>query len=254
MTDSNAPLEVLGLDETGRALVVRDPSRPGSVFSLPLDDTVRAAVAGEMRAAGQLTLGLREPPSPREIQARLRAGESAQSIAESSGVALERIERWEGPVAGERAHLLERALASRVGESSTPLGDAVAAHLTELGADPHQVSWSAVREPDQDWVIRGERPGRTGRWSFQPGTRRLLALDGGAATLLEDPPPAPVPLRRPRAVPEPVPAPVEDEPTVDADETESGERPTLPGWDDIVAGSRSRSGRSVLDTLLDGSP
>ena len=217
-------------------------------------------------AAGQLSLGTGQALTPREIQARLRAGEPAQEIARRSGVPLERVERWEGPVAAERAHVLDLALATPVGESGAPLADAVASHLVEVGADPEVVVWTAVREPDADWEVRASRPGRTGRWSFRPSARRLHPLDGGAAALLEDAPPPPTPIRRapdPRTaapvrgpVQTTVPVPGVDDAGTDGapgdDEHDDAPRPTLPGWDDIVAGSRSRRSRSALDHLLDG--
>ena len=44
---------------------------------------------------------------PRDIQARLRAGESPQDVADAAGVPIERIAAFSDPVMAERDHVAE---------------------------------------------------------------------------------------------------------------------------------------------------
>lgn len=233
-------LEVVGLDESGGAVVVRHPTRPGELLRLPLGDQLRAAVRGDLGAVGQLRLGLGSPPSPREIQARLRAGESSEEIADASGVAVERIARWEGPVIAEREHVLEAALSCRLPDRDTPLGEAVAAQVRAAGHDPDRVAWTAIRSDDRQWVVTATRDERSGSWSWVPAARRLTPLDGGARTLLDDPPPAAVPLR---------PSAVVDPPVADPDGEALAPRVSVPSWDDILAETRPGGGLRFLDEI-----
>ena len=71
------------------------------------------------------------PLSPRDIQTRIRAGESLEDLVAGSGMAAERIERFAAPVLAEREHLALTALGSSVrrrGEASghRPLRSVVA--------------------------------------------------------------------------------------------------------------------------------
>ena len=89
---------------------------------------------------------------PREIQARIRAGESAESVAEAGGIPVERVRRFEGPVLAERGHIASLAQGTslrRAGEGPSPsLGEAVGQALTASGADGQSAAWDAWRRDD----------------------------------------------------------------------------------------------------------
>ena len=46
---------------------------------------------------------------PKEIQDRIRAGETADEIADAAGIPIERVRRFEGPVLAEREYRAQEA-------------------------------------------------------------------------------------------------------------------------------------------------
>ena len=99
------------------------------------------------------------PASPKEIQFRLRAGESVEQIAASSGMPLAKVERYAGPVLSERERVLEQvrnSFVGSVGRGSTEmrLGDVVDRRLADsVGVRPDSITWSARREPSGVWLV-----------------------------------------------------------------------------------------------------
>lgn len=175
-------LHVVALSEDGRHLVL-GPSKGSTKGShrVRLDARLLAAVRGELGAEHGNDL------SPKEIQARLRAGESAERIAASAGMALSRVERFAGPVAGEMARVIEQAqeafvVRGRLGRSAVPMGKAVAAALA-----PAVGTWSTFREDDGRWRVQvawtARGRARTAAWLFDPHGRLLDAVDPASAAL-----------------------------------------------------------------------
>jgi hypothetical protein len=185
-------LHVLGLSADGRHVllgVAADATKPS--HRLQVDDRLRAAVRGDLGppGTGEVTSAL----TPREIQARLRAGESPEELARAAGVPVLRVMRYAGPVLSEREQVIEGARAAtmrrpRRGESATPLGAAVESHLGDLaGVKDDSVSWSAFRRPDGRWVVavvyhsRGRQ--RRAEWLWDASGHSVEPLDSVAAGL-----------------------------------------------------------------------
>lgn len=151
------PVRFVALSEDGRALVLAD--EVGRLLALPLDDRVTTV----LRADGQPdtpTAGRApgEPPpslSPRDIQSRIRAGESAEEVARIAGVPVDRVLRYAGPVLQERAMLAQHARRTRLksSESNARLAEVVDARLDQHGVDAEKVSWDAYRRDDGTWRI-----------------------------------------------------------------------------------------------------
>ena len=72
-------LTLVGLTEDGRRLVL--VSDAGEEFTLPADARLRAAMRGEHARLGQLEITMESALRPRDIQARIRAGESPEHVA-----------------------------------------------------------------------------------------------------------------------------------------------------------------------------
>src|SRR5215472_16670892 len=100
-------LRVMAVTGDGDRLVLRAPD--GQEFTLPIDDRLRAAVRGDRARLGQIEIELDSQLRPRDIQARIRAGATAEEVAEFAGLPVERVRRFEGPVLAERAFMAERA-------------------------------------------------------------------------------------------------------------------------------------------------
>lgn len=191
-------LHVVGLSEDGQYVVLatRAGSRRGG-FRLALDRQLSAAMRGEVpwpsgQPAPVATL------TPRDIQSRLRAGESTEQIAASAGVPVGRVERFAGPVLAERQQVVQRALTAvltreRRGESVLPLGEALDGHLRAHAAGPPPpVQWSARRLEDGDWMVEARWAARGRRrqvgWRYSLATSVLTAADQASASLGFAPP------------------------------------------------------------------
>ena len=79
-------LRLVAVSEDGTYLVLASAGR-GTRFMLPVDDRLRAAVRGQFSRLGQYEIEVENPLRPKEIQARIRAGETVESIAQAAGSA-----------------------------------------------------------------------------------------------------------------------------------------------------------------------
>ena len=136
---------------------------------------------------------------PRDIQARIRAGETPEAVAHAAGTSVERIMAFAAPVMAERAHMVQRAqIASvrrRASESGArTLGEAVDAHLRSHNVDPGIVEWDAWRREDGRWTLTGlyDIAGRTGAATFShdPRGNFVTVDDDDARWLIGDTAPA----------------------------------------------------------------
>lgn len=96
--------------------------------------------------------------TPRDIQARIRAGESVEDVAQAAGVPTERVEPFAAPVIAERAHVAGLALSSPVrrrGEHASvrQLRSVTTESLVARGVDPDEVDWDAALLGSRRWQI-----------------------------------------------------------------------------------------------------
>ncbi|HLV05918.1 MAG TPA: septation protein SepH [Actinomycetaceae bacterium] len=178
-------LELVGLHSDGEHLTLAGPD--GQRYRLLVDDALRAAVRRDRPQLEQIRAG--EGLRPKEIQARIRAGATAQEVAEAAGLPVEHVQRYEGPVLAERSWVVEQARRFTVGraEDSPELGDLVLDRLAVR--DVADVTWDAVREPERPWELvarftAGGRP-REARWEVDMAARSTRALDDEARWLSE---------------------------------------------------------------------
>src|SRR4051812_22420102 len=101
------PVRFVALSEDGQALVLAD--EVGRLLALPIDDRVNSVLHhqdGHGSTAGTAMAMLPQDAvaslSPRDIQARIRSGESAEDVARVAGVPVDRVLRYAGPVLQER--------------------------------------------------------------------------------------------------------------------------------------------------------
>lgn len=154
-----AHLTLAGISEDKARLLLVDDS--GSEFTLDVNAALRAALRGEAAALGQLEIHMESALRPREIQSRIRAGESPDDVAQAAQTTVEKIMPFAGPVLAERAHIADRAqratLRRKSGEAGgRTLGDAVTAQLRPLNAGEEAVEWDASRREDGRWQLLGE--------------------------------------------------------------------------------------------------
>lgn len=179
-------LALVRLHEDGEHLVLA--AADGRQFALPITEELRAAVRRDrphlehLRAEGASSL------PPREIQSRLRAGATVDSVAAESGMSTDQVLRYAGPVVAEQEFVIERARATRQGTGAeVPLDDLVVGRLTARAVDPASVAWSASRETGSPWTVTASFSitdrAVTARWTYDMSTRALHALDDEARWL-----------------------------------------------------------------------
>jgi len=177
-----AELRLVGVSEDGERLVLTDDA--GVQHTIVIDERLRAGVNGHLSRLGQLTMALESRISPREIQNRVRSGESAEHVAEGAGVPLERVLRFVGPVLREREHIADQARRARLAGSSGPtslLGDLVTRAASRRDVDPDDVDWDSARREDQTWVVTTAWPdGTTAMWALDLLRHQATPLDAAA--------------------------------------------------------------------------
>ncbi|MCX6401240.1 MAG: septation protein SepH [Propionibacteriales bacterium] len=191
-------LDLTGVSPDRRRLLLVDDQ--GAEFTLDITPDLRAAVRGETTRLGQLEIKMSSSIRPREIQIRIRAGETAETVAQAAGTTVDAIMSYVAPVLAEREHVAERAQKASIrrtpGEStavhtqSRVLGDAVAAQLRGIGADPSEVTWDAYRRETGRWVLTGsfssgERSG-TARFTYDAPGNYVLSDNDDARWLIGD--------------------------------------------------------------------
>jgi hypothetical protein len=182
-------LELIGLHDDGEHLILATPD--GQQYRLRIDEPLRAAVRRDRPQLEQLRAEQASALAPREIQTRIRAGATAQEVAESAGLPLAAVRRYEGPVLAEREYVAElaRDAAVRREPGAPTLGDLVTDRLAARGVDVTTLSWDAAREGSLPWTViaRFEVAGdpREAHWAFDTSARTLTAQEDEARWLSE---------------------------------------------------------------------
>jgi len=187
-------LRFVAVSEDGRYAVLAVPGRSAR-FTLPIDERLRAVALGQTSRLAQYEIEVESPLRPKEIQARIRAGETVEEIADAAGIAVERVRWFEGPVLAERAYMADQAqLASvrRPGDAipSSPgprLGEIVTERLKVVGADPEEAQWDARKLGDGSWLVQltfisGGRL-HNAEWNFDPRRRHVIPADDNASRM-----------------------------------------------------------------------
>lgn len=183
-------LRVVAVSNDGTRLVLK--AADNTEYTLPIDERLRAAVRNDRARLGQIEIEVENHLRPRDIQARIRAGATAEEVAQFAGIPVERVRRFEGPVLAERAFMAERARKTpvrRPGENTGPLlGDAVTERLLVRSADKDTVRWDSWRRDDGTWevllVYRVAGELHSANWTYDPPRRLVQALDDEARGLI----------------------------------------------------------------------
>jgi hypothetical protein len=261
-------LKVVGLDVDGKHIICEGaPETGGSAekFRLSFDDRLRAVVRGDGARLGQTQIGIEVTTmlSPREIQARIRAGASVEQVAAAAGADISRVQRFAHPVLLERSRAAELATAAHPvladGPSVLTLLETVTSTLLTRGHNPDSIRWDAWRNEDGRWTVqlawKAGRSDNLGHFRFAPGAHGgiVTAVDDGATELID--PSFERPLRPLAPVAqldfsEPATGPAQaaspDTATAEADRSSTRTRrrkPTVPPWEDVLLGVRSTGQR-----------
>lgn len=184
-------LRFTGKSEDGNHLALVDGD--GNTFSLRISDTLRATV-NQPRLSSVPPVDATESISVKEIQRRLRAGESFEQIARDGQTTVDKVERFSGPIMQEREYILNcaRELVMRrdVHRADLTFFDVVLSKLAPRGVDTDAISWNTWRLADGTWHIELHYPNRDGNglatWNFDLARRALDATDNNGAWLIDE--------------------------------------------------------------------
>lgn len=188
-SDKSAELVLVGRTTDGSAIELTDAS--GAKFSLPITENLKTALT-QPRLVSVTPVDERPTFGVKEIQARLRAGESMGSISRTTDWSVEKIEKFSGPILQERAYVIETALKSylRREASSPTLTEATFIQLSNHGVDMEAVEWNTHRNIDGTWNVVVQYPNIDGtaeaNWNFELGNRILTAKDDSARWIAGD--------------------------------------------------------------------
>lgn len=191
-------LTVVAVSDDGTHVLLAsgaDATKP--THRVAIDDRLAAAVRGELDTGPRRESAL----SPKEIQARLRSGDTPEEVAKAANVPVNRVLRFFGPVASERDRIITQAQAATMRRTrgpvaTLPLGEAAERRLaTVTGLRRDTVEWSAKRRDDGAWVVAltysAKGGQRSAAWLWQPAQHDLTGLDAaGTRIAIEAAPPS----------------------------------------------------------------
>lgn len=249
-------LKVVGLDPDSKYLICESDD-PAEQFKVAADDHLRTLLRdkAEPPEHPQLEIEVTNMLSPKEIQAKIRAGASVEQVAAASGSEVSRIRRFAHPVLLERFRAAELATAAHPmladGPAVLTLLETVSAALVTRGLSHDKLSWDAWRNEDNRWTVqlawKVGRSDNVAHFCFTPGAHggTVTAIDDAASALIDPNFERPLrPVARVAHVDFEEPAkPSVAEPAVAAPDekpvhTRRG-KPVIPAWEDVLLGVRS---------------
>jgi hypothetical protein len=183
-----------GLSEDGRFLIARDHSTD-ETFHIPADHRLSSLIDGTSSGStsGQLETSMESSLSPRDIQTRIRRGESPDEVAVAAGVPVEQIIGFATPVLAEREYMCEQARKTpirrkHVGGAGVLLGVLVDENVAAGGSSPDDVQWDSWRREDGRWtvVISPTNAPQPATFLFDAKSRYVLPADEFAHDLVGD--------------------------------------------------------------------
>jgi hypothetical protein len=187
------PVRFVALSEDGQAMVLAD--EVGHLLTLPIDERISAMLRPDRPAPRPDAFAPDEAPqlAPRDIQARIRSGESADDVARIAGVPVDRVLRYAGPVLQERAMLAQQARRTKLKNSDKgqTLAEVVDTRLSQHGVELEKIAWDAYRRDDGTWRVVATWPsGRanaTATWEMDKARQLIAPFDDMAHYLCANP-------------------------------------------------------------------
>lgn len=184
-----------GVHSDGEHLQLSDAA--GTDYLLPIDESLYAAIrAHRLESAAQRQQRQGQQVRPRDIQAMIRSGMTAEEVADTTGESLEHIRRYEHPVLAERGHVSRRARETLVypdsspDDSPSPLVRLCEERLKLRDVDIETMSWDAWKQNSGSWYVElsfiaADRRRRAG-WEYSRGS--MIPLDDEARWLADSGP------------------------------------------------------------------
>jgi hypothetical protein len=139
--------------------------------------------------------------SVKEMQRRLRAGETIDAIARDGNVSVEKVDRFAGPILQERIFIIDqvhgltpRREGKDGGRDNLTFLEIVVSKLAPRGVDIDAIDWNTWRLEDGSWTIELHYPNRDGvgvaQFSFDGQRRSITPLDENASWMMGEEAPA----------------------------------------------------------------
>ena len=178
-----------GVDADGTHLLLDDEN--GLQYRLALDEALYAAVRRDRNP-----VRADAPVRPRDIQAMIRGGMSADEVIASTGAEVEQVRTYERPALAERAHTAYTASQHPIYSDHDPNGDPTPlvelcqTRLAMRDVDIETMEWDAWKQQDGNWYIQlsftaADRI-RTAGWNYY--RRSLTPIDDEAKWLADSGP------------------------------------------------------------------
>lgn len=171
-------LTVVGVEDDHLVLVSADGVR----YHVALND----ALTNALRPQAKRTPGS-HTASPKEIQAHIRRGLTAQQVSDLTGEDLDYVQKFEGAVVAEREFVVSQALAvtvQRKDGSEVAFGDSIRERLEEVGGE--ESTWTAWKE-ESGWRLElaflEKSVDHQARWAFDPRKQVFKPLNDDAEVL-----------------------------------------------------------------------
>ena len=177
-------LKVIGV-ENGALLAA---SEDGDRYRIAIDEVLQSRLRQT-----QTERSLAPKLSPREVQAHIRSGMSAEDVAAVTGASLDYVRRFEGPVVAEREYIVSSALSVPVHTAIDPdpvdenvnFGSVIRERLASLGATGER--WASWKEPGGGWIVKlsftADEIDHDARWGFEPKKNSLSPVGSEAIAL-----------------------------------------------------------------------
>ena len=219
---------------------------------MPVDDKLRAVALGQASRLAQYEIEVESPLRPKEIQDRIRAGETAEEIADAAGLPVDRIKRFEGPPLAERLRWAEEAQRASIRGSrdaagpARRLGEVVTERLAAAGANLDEVEWDSRKRQDGCWQVQlaYTLAGRLdmAEWVFDPRSKHVTPDDDEAIRLCLNEDQWPEPRSAPRPVVTATVTPIGSRSDLRAEADRSGPRGASSQPSQIPAGVAAAAG------------
>ncbi len=179
------------LSDDGAFLQFRDSD--GIDYQIEIDDEIRDAVRQWKERPMPQEQDSNQNLTVAEIQSRIRAGITAEDLAQVTGIELGRIRKYEQPVLQERYFISEKARQTEIrrARGSANFNDIVQERVANGGGAVTSMRWDSWRREDGRWNIALSFMGKKGEseahWVFDSAVATIAPLNEVARWLIDSP-------------------------------------------------------------------
>ncbi len=179
------------LSDDGAFLHLRDSD--GIDYQIEIGDEIRDAVRQWKERPKPQEQDSNQNLTVAEIQSRIRAGITAEDLAQVTGIELGRIRKYEQPVLQERYFISEKARQTEIrrARGSANFNDIVQERVANGGGAVTSMRWDSWRREDGRWNIALSFMGKKGEseahWVFDSAVSTIAPLNEVARWLIDSP-------------------------------------------------------------------